>query len=343
MLERMMSGFFGLGSRGVLLALGLVVAAPTTASVVGCKKEEKDDKKDDKKKDKDDDDDKDSKKKKKSKDDDDDKDTKKKKSKDDDDDKSAKKKSKDDDDDVKTVKKGKALKSVDDEEEDDDAPKLKTKKAAGDSADIVGTYEIAGKNPDGGKYKGSATISKIGGSMYKGKWKIGSTNWEGVMFRDKNVLSCGSAPKHDTGVVAYLVNKTNLDGVWFEENDTKIGKEILSAPKDIEDLTGTYGINTGETPAKKKYTGTVKITKYKSGVYGLTWKFGTTTNVGLGLRSQHLPAAAQDLLSVGFNSAGDATVLQYVILDDGKTLAGHWAMPSKGGGEPSWGKETMTR
>ena len=337
MVERMVSGFFGKGSRVGLVALGLVVALPVGTSVIGCKKEEE--KKDDKKKDDDDD-----KKKKKKDDDDDDKKKKKddddgdKKKKDDDDDKPSMKKK---DDDGPALKKGKALKSVDDDEDDDDGPKITGKKAAGDAADIVGVYTIAGKNPDGTKYKGTATISKIGGSMYKGKWKIGKDDWDGVIFRDKNLLSVGSAPKHDTGVVAYLVNKGNLDGVWFQEGDTKIGKEMLSAPKDTTDLSGAYMITSAETPTKKKYTGSVKVTKYKSGVYGFTWKVPTTI-LGIGLRSPHI-AGVQDILSVGFNDAGNATVLQYVILDDGKMLTGHWAMPPKSGGDPSWGQEKLTR
>lgn len=107
-------------------------------------------------------------------------------------------------------------------------------------------------------------------------------------------------------------------------------------------MSGLYTITKGETPGdKKKYSGTVNITIYKSGVYGLTWKLGSQTIKGFGLRSNHFEGSDTDVLSAGFNDAGDAGVLQYIIYGDGKTMKGHWAIPPKGGGDPGWGTETM--
>ncbi len=323
---------------GVLVALGLALAVP----VVGCKKKEESSEKDEKaskKKDKDDDDtEKDSKKKKKDSDEDDDKDSKKKKKID------------DDEDDSKSAKKAKAPKNLDedddDDDDDDDAPKKKTKglKPTKGDVDVTGSWAVAGKTQEGKKYKGVATITKIGGSMFKATWKIGGETQQGIAFKDGNVLSCGWAPKKDLGVMAYLVKSGTLDGVWFEENNTSLGNEILKGPANKDTLSGLYTITKGEMPGtKKKYDGTVDISVYKSGVYKLVWHSGSSTFKGLGLRSNHFPGSDTDVLSAGFNDGGDGGVLQYIIYEGGKTMVGHWAIPAKGGGEPTWGKETMSK
>ena len=334
MLERW--NIFGMRG-GVLVALGLALAVPN----VGCGKKKADDTEKDEKASK-----------KKSDDDDTEKDSKKKKKSDDDSDDTAKKKKKSDDDsddDSKSAKKAsKAPKSVDDDDDDeDDAPskkKLKGLKPSKGDVDIVGSWSVAGKTDAGKKYKGVSKISKIGGSMFKATWTIGGEKQEGIIFKDGNVLSCGWAPKKDLGVVAYLVKPGMLDGVWFEEQHTTLGNEILKGPASKDTLSGFYTITKGETPGdKKKYSGTVNITIYKSGVYGMTWKMGSQGMKGLGLRSNHFEGSDTDVLSAGFNDGGDAGVLQYIIYGDGKSMKGHWAIPPKGGGEPGWGMETMTK
>lgn len=334
MLERW-TGLMGVRG-GVLVALGLALAVPA----VGCKKKEESSEKDEKasKKKDDDDTEKDSKKKKKSDDDsEDDKDSKKKK------------KSDDDEDDSKSAKKAKAPKNVDDDDDDDDdddAPKKKVKglKPIKGDTDLTGSWTVAGKTQEGKKYKGTATITKIGGSMYKATWKIGGETQNGIAFKDGNVLSCGWSPKHDLGVIAYLVKPGMLDGVWFEEQHTSLGNEILKGPANKQALSGFYTITKGELPgSKKKYDGTVDISIYKSGVYKLTWHSGSSTFKGLGLRSDHFPGSDTDVLSAGFNDGGDAGVLQYIIYEGGKTMVGHWAIPGKGSAEPTWGKETMVK
>jgi len=189
-------------------------------------------------------------------------------------------------------------------------------KEMGATYDVTGAYAINGAGSDGKQYTGTATISKIGGEMYKGNWVIGSTNFQSICFRDEDILSCGWSGKHDLGVVAYLVKPDNsLDGVWFEEQNTSIGKEFLVGGNN--NLLGTYVIKNGETPSKKKYTGTVEIS-FASGVYKLKWKTGKTTFEGLGIRNG-------DVLTAGFNDSGDFGVLQYRIKNNGKMLTGQWA------------------
>ena len=198
--------------------------------------------------------------------------------------------------------------------------------------DVVGSCAIAGAGADGKQYTGKADIEKIGGEMYKGSWLIGKTNFQSICFRDDDILSCGWSGKHDLGVVAYLVKPDNsLDGVWFEEKNTSLGKEFLVGGN--SNLLGTYTVKTGETPSKKKYTGTVEIS-FESGVYKLKWKTGKTTLEGLGLRNG-------DVLTAGFNETGDFGVLQYRIKNGGKVLTGQWAQTKQA--TPGPGIETLTK
>lgn len=212
-----------------------------------------------------------------------------------------------------------------------------------ESADITGGFKVKGSNATGGHYEGTAFLARIQGNMYEGTWKIGDSTIRALMFRDRNLISCGNAPKKDLGVMAYLVHPGQMDGLWFEQNHTTTGYEKLTRTSDSADLGGFWNIAVGETPAKKKYKGTVQVTRYQSGVYAVDWTFQSGLVLhGLGLRSWKLPGAKQDILSVGFNGAGDATVLQFVVQNGGKKLRGHWAQPNAGGA-PTWGVETLER
>ena len=347
MLEVMKTG------RGSLLVLALAIAAPTG---FGCKQPASDDKTKDDKASKDDKE-KDSKKKKKAADDDDDDSTsakKKKKAADDDDDDSTSAKKKkaaaaddDDDDTTATAKKKKKALAAGDDDDDSTAPKKKKTALGGpenakDGIDIVGSYGLRGAGPDGKTYSGSGTVSRIGGEMYNASWLIGGVTYKGIAFRDGDVLSCGWTEQkgggdnnRDLGVIAFLVKDdgNTLDGVWFEPDETTLGKETLSGGSGS--LTGLYQITAGETPTThKKYTGTVNIA-LKSGVFNMTWNIGGGTSRGLGIRNG-------DVLSAAFTDQPHLFgVLQYRITKGGAELTGQWAQ--SGQATAGTGTETMTK
>jgi len=213
-----------------------------------------------------------------------------------------------------------------------------------DTAEITGNYRVHGTDQSGVPYDGTALITKQKANMYDATWKLGQSTWHALIFRDKNLLSCGTAPKHDLGVMAYLATGDQLEGIWFEEQHVNTGFErLIRGPVVSSDLVGSWAIALGETPAKKKYKGNVNIMRWQNGVYGVTWKFQSGLSLrGVGLRSWKLPGVTQDILSVGFNDSGDATILQFVVQQNGAHLRGHWAMPNANGA-PSWGVETLQR
>jgi len=225
-----------------------------------------------------------------------------------------------------------------------DAPPPASTYENNDTGEIAGSFRVHGTDQSGVAYDGTATIAKLRPNMYDATWKLGSSTWHALIFRDRNLLSCGTAPKHDLGVMAYLATGDLLEGIWFEEQHVTTGFErLIKGPSVSPDLVGAWAIALGETPDKKKYKGNVFITRWDNGVFGVTWKFQSGFSLrGIGLRSWKIPGVTQDILSVGFNDSGDATILQFVVQQGGARLRGHWAMPNKTGA-PSWGIETLQR
>jgi hypothetical protein len=221
--------------------------------------------------------------------------------------------------------------------------------SAGDKPEIAGSWEIIGKGDDGSKYTGSATITKIGGDMYKGKWTIGSTTFHQVCFRDDDSFSCGWAEKEGKAhVVAYLVNHADYswDGVWFGPGDTKLGKEVIT-PKgkvDKKTLSGNYSITKGENPDGSKYSGSVKIAHtpdIDEEAYDVIWQIGSTKIDGVGIRNHD--GDDDDIVGVGFTDDPKAGfgALVYAIQGNGKTMKGPWVQEIKG--SVTSGDETMKK
>jgi len=226
---------------------------------------------------------------------------------------------------------------------------------AGGAADISGSYSIKGEG-GGTNYTGSATISHIGGSMYKGKWTIGDNTFFGVAFVDDDDVSCGWALKaSDANVVAYLVKDDGLDGVWFEEGDTALGIEYLKPAKGkmAANLGGSYTIGSvgkdgqwvkkGKFPSGKEYTGTVavkQLTNIAPNVYSLDWTIGGAPSKGVGVRN--MDNGEDDIISVGFTDGGkEFGALQYNIQKNGKILDGEWVQSING--KVSAGTEKLTK
>lgn len=211
----------------------------------------------------------------------------------------------------------------------------------GEKPSIEHVYVIKGRGEnDKGNYTGTATISKIGGDMYNATWHIGTNTFKGVCFRDDDQLSCGWAVKpNGLGVVAYLVQKNGLDGVWFQTGGTKLGKEFLSPngamPKSI---AGAYKITKGENPDGSKYSGNATVALVQDGVYSFDWHIGSSKIKGLGVR---LTGGEDDVIATAFDTGGDYGALQYKISDDGKELSGVWAQSI--GGKISKGGEQLAR
>ena len=101
------------------------------------------------------------------------------------------------------------------------------------TANIAGTYLVAGTNPGNtGSYKGIATIVKSG-DTYRIHWEVGTT-YDGIGKLTGNTFSVewGTA-KENVGTVTYTVQPDgSLKGTWFvAKNPSVLGTEILTPKK----------------------------------------------------------------------------------------------------------------
>lgn len=226
--------------------------------------------------------------------------------------------------------------------------------APGQLPPIIGNYGLQGIG-GGGKYTGTADISKIGGEMYRAKWTIGSRIFSGVCFREGQALSCASctSPQSPT-VLSYLASAKGLDGVWFEGGGTKLGKEILT-PKGQRDATkevpgssgqmnpvtlaGQFDVR-GTNPDNSKYTGSASVRQLVAvspSAYNFDWTVGTSVMHGTGVRD----ATGSPIVAAQCSKRTESLALVYAIDVKGRILTGAWTQDMNGA--VTAGTETMTK
>jgi hypothetical protein len=105
--------------------------------------------------------------------------------------------------------------------------------ASARAADLEGTYDCTGDNPDGKSYNGTVTIAKDG-DTYKITWDIAGSTHVGVAVveNDRLCSSWAVAAKDGKvymGVVVYKIEKGKLAGRWaMLPGDGKVYKETLT-------------------------------------------------------------------------------------------------------------------
>jgi hypothetical protein len=90
-------------------------------------------------------------------------------------------------------------------------------------ADLVGEYDIKGKNPGGEEYTGKLKVTKEG-EGYRFKW-TGENNFEGFGVKTGDTVSVGFGGTK-CGFVAYEIKSDGtLDGRWGGSGSTEFGTE----------------------------------------------------------------------------------------------------------------------
>lgn len=90
-------------------------------------------------------------------------------------------------------------------------------------SDLVGEYDIKGKNPDGKDYTGKLSV-KSEGSGYTFKW-TGANTLEGFGIKQADTVAVGLGGKQ-CGFVSYVVKGDGtLDGKWGGYGSTDVGTE----------------------------------------------------------------------------------------------------------------------
>lgn len=96
------------------------------------------------------------------------------------------------------------------------------------------SFAVAGTNPDGSAYSGTATLTELSGTgasgdVFKVVWTIGSATVEGtgmVLGTDRKTLYIGYPMKGGVGVAVFTMNDDNtLTSEWIGAGQPMIGHE----------------------------------------------------------------------------------------------------------------------
>jgi hypothetical protein len=102
---------------------------------------------------------------------------------------------------------------------------------AADSMTLASRYDVAGTNPDGSKYSGTASVSVISDTTFKIKWDIAGATYEGFGMRLNDTLSATYTIDGEPGLVMYKVDGSGINGLWAIRGHNGSGTERLT-PRD---------------------------------------------------------------------------------------------------------------
>ena len=94
-------------------------------------------------------------------------------------------------------------------------------------ADPVGRYSVEGRGPDGGAYRGTATIEATG-ETYRVVWSIGSQKYVGTAVGNDDFFAVSYRSGNATGVAVYGKDGAGWLGVWTYSGGTSVGAEKLT-------------------------------------------------------------------------------------------------------------------
>jgi hypothetical protein len=95
------------------------------------------------------------------------------------------------------------------------------------AADIGGTYEVRGTNPDGSTYKGTAEITVTSKNTCRIVWNVGSES-DGICMRNGIAFAASYVLGDNVGLVIYEVRDDGtLDGLWTVADKEGVGTELL--------------------------------------------------------------------------------------------------------------------
>ena len=214
---------------------------------------------------------------------------------------------------------------------------------------LLGTWSVAGQNPQGVAYEGEMEIEPVSSNLY-------TLNWAVTYGEDESLTFPGTA-LYDTegnvmfaaygignlryGLCVYPLNdKGGLagEGDWTSHNG--IGNELLAGKLNRSRITGTYDVvgtrSEGDVAlgAAETYSGTLKISK-QDDLYRLEWFLGD------GMPYTGVAYKAGDNL-VGVWGIGKSYGLErYQFSDDMQSAQSTWISPNNGLNQV--GQETLTR
>lgn len=94
---------------------------------------------------------------------------------------------------------------------------------------VGGAYTVAGVNPDGSRYSGTAQISQGRGGTCQIVWKTGPTTSEGVCMLANKAFAAFYKLGPDFGLIVYELQPNGaLKGYWTLVDKNVAGQEVLT-------------------------------------------------------------------------------------------------------------------
>ena len=100
--------------------------------------------------------------------------------------------------------------------------------ATAETLTLASTYDVAGTNPNGTKYKGVAQVKVISNSTFTIKWTVGNEVIEGFGMRMNDALAATYRIEGEPGLVIYKLDGDGLTGLWAIRGHDGNGTEHLT-------------------------------------------------------------------------------------------------------------------
>jgi hypothetical protein len=92
-----------------------------------------------------------------------------------------------------------------------------------------GRYQVAGKNPNGTTYSGTAEIQATSTNTCRIAWITGNTTSTGICMRSGSVFSASYRLGNSVGLVIYDIKPDGvLEGIWTVADQNGVGSETLT-------------------------------------------------------------------------------------------------------------------
>ena len=101
--------------------------------------------------------------------------------------------------------------------------------ASASAQSLPGKYQVAGKNPDGSTYSGTAQIVATSETTCRIVWETGASISEGICMRNGNSFAAGYMLGDAIGLVVYkIMADGTLEGLWTIADKGGAGEEVLT-------------------------------------------------------------------------------------------------------------------
>jgi hypothetical protein len=94
--------------------------------------------------------------------------------------------------------------------------------------DVSGRYTVEGRNFDGSRYRGKATISVTSKNTCRIEWNVG-TVWKGICMRNGKSFAASYFAGNAVGLIIYEIRPDGrMEGLWTIADQDGVGTETLT-------------------------------------------------------------------------------------------------------------------